>query len=118
MIVGIWASELVLSESNTAPILNTSALPNDIVSSVALVPNAPVVPPKTLICFDKLVVLILCVIFVFNIVAVSFTLAAFPNFVLSVIVIVVEPVPLILPSISIRSPWAAVPVPAVKTDKV
>jgi len=62
----------VLSESNIAPILNTSALPNDIVSSVALVPNAPVVPPKTLICFDKLVVLILCVIFVFNIVAVSF----------------------------------------------
>ena len=69
--VGAVASELVLSESNTAPTLNASALPSDITLSVGLVPNAPVVAPATLTCLDKLVVFNLCVIFVFNTVAVN-----------------------------------------------
>ena len=62
--VGKLASELVSSESKTAPRLNTSALPKDIVESVAFVPKAPAVAPATFTCFDKFVVLILCVILV------------------------------------------------------
>ena len=116
--VGAVASELVLSESNTAPTLNASALPSDITLSVGLVPNAPVVAPATLTCLDKLVVFYLCVIFVFNTVAVNLTLAAFPKFVLSVIVIVAVAVPLIFPLADTTSPWDALPDPAVNTVKV
>ena len=102
--VGKLASVLVSSESNTAPKLNASALPKEIVESVALVPNAPDVAPATLTCFDKFVVLILCVIFVFNIVAVNITFAALPKLELSVIVIVDVPVPATLPLIETMSP--------------
>ena len=102
--VGKDASLLVSSESKTAPRLNTSALPKDIVVSVAFVPNAPAVAPATFTCLDKFVVFILCVIFVFNNVAVNITFAALPKLELSVIVIVDVPVPAILPLTETISP--------------
>ena len=103
-IVGNDASELVSSESNTAPKVKASARPSDIVSSVALVPNAPVVAPATLTTLDKLVVFNLAEIDVFNSVAVNLTLAPFPKLVLSDIVIVAVPVPEIVDSASTISP--------------
>ena len=115
---GAIASALVLSESKIAPILNASALPKLIVLSVALVPNAAATAPATLTCLERLVVFNLCVIFVFNTVAVNLTLAAFPKFVLSVIVIVDEPVPLILLSAETTSPWEPEPDPAVSIVNV
>ena len=57
--VGAVASELVLSESNTACNLNASARPKDISLSVALHPYAPSASSvTTLTCLDKFVVLV------------------------------------------------------------
>jgi len=91
--VGAVASALVLPESNTACNLNTSARPKDISLSVALHPYAPSGSlATTLTCLDKFVVLVFDATLDLIIVAITFTLAALPKIVLSVIVTLAVPV--------------------------
>ena len=81
VISGAVASELVLSESNTPTNLNASALPNDMISSVGLVPNASLAPVATFNCLQSCVVLTLDATLVLSIVAINLTFAPLPKFV-------------------------------------
>ena len=114
--VGATASVEVSCESKTATNLNASARPKEISLSPGRVPKASVVPVETLSCFISLVVFVFWFIFVLRIVAVSFTFAALPKIVESVIVNEAVPVPLIVSAILTSWPTVPVPPPVVSID--
>ena len=102
--VGATASSEVSCESNTPTRLKTSARPNEISASSGLVPYASDVPVETFNCFISFVVFIFETTEVLRIVAVTFTFAALPKIVPSVIVSVVPPAPLIVSAILTSCP--------------
>ena len=102
--VGATASVEVSCESKTPANLNASARPKEISLSPGRVPYASVVPVVTFICFISFVVFVFCVTLVLRIVATSFTFAALPKTVESVIVIEAVPVLLISSAILTSCP--------------
>ena len=115
---GAVAAVNVAPESKIPTISNTSARPKEIISSSGRVPNASVVPVVTFNCFISLVVLDFTGTEVLSTDAVSLTFALFPRRVLSVMVKLFVPDPLVLSVRSITSPATALPPPALITVSV